>query len=96
MRKVNEEMLLADYDELIKKQDSAIARVEEEARAFAINRGYDEAKTEEFVKYVLGIENGGLSESDKAILATFEKYIVIYDDEKVETVENGEPETVIY
>lgn len=81
MKKVNEELLLADYEEILQKQDGKIACIEAEARAFADGRGYDEAKKEEFVKFVLSMENDGLSADEKKLIEILGKYITEVKEE---------------
>lgn len=89
MLKVNTDKILEDYNTLNDLYNQNLKGIESEARGFANMRGYDEEKTEQFVKYVLQMEgNGGLCAEDKAVLDTLSKYLIeVADDERALNVE---------
>lgn len=95
MWQVKGEKLLRDYEALYNKREAACAAISDAARVFAINRGYDEAQTEDYVAYVLKIEKYGLTKDESDRLSFLAAYVEEKDDEAdiSEAVNNGE---VIY
>lgn len=91
MLKVNEEKFLQDYKALADKKDENIVNIEHTAHVFAVNRGYDEAQTEAFIKYVKSVENDGLTGNDKVRFEILNEYVeesdidFANDDEATET-----------
>ena len=94
MLMVNEEKLLAAYKELSDKQEKGYAASEADALAFAKAHGYDEQKTENFVKYVQEIGKGGLSEKELHNLEILGSSIEEVPDEEKPVVEEV-PETSV-
>ena len=75
MLKVKEESLLFDHAELVGKRAEHLAEIERQARQYAIERGYDEDKTEQFVAFTKDLEGDGLSAEEKAKLDLLASYI---------------------
>lgn len=75
MLKVNDSLLLEDYEKLIGKKAEAKAHIEEAAKAFAEARGYNEEQVADFIAYVLNVEGGGLSKDEEKELALMGKYV---------------------
>ena len=80
MLKVNEEKLLHDYEELVEKRENNFEDVEKQARLYAIERGYDEDKTEQFVAFTKNLEGDGLSDEDKVKLEILDAYVEKSED----------------
>lgn len=89
MLKVNEEKILREYNDLLAKRKIARANIAAAAKSFAMNRGYGEEKTADFVAYVLDTENDGLSASESDKLEFLSDYIDEVPDE-VQEAQNGE------
>lgn len=90
MQKVNVEKLLLDHAGLIVKREEHLAEIEKQATLYAIERGYDEAKTEQFVAFTKELEGDGLSAEDKAKLEILESYIEEVEDSVEEAEIDGE------
>lgn len=75
MLAIDNEKMLHDYNGLKAKQEQKLAEIEQAARVFAINRGYDEETTDSFVKYAQAAENDGLSKEEKTELDVLGKYV---------------------
>ena len=86
MLQINGEKMAQEYSELVAKQKAYRSTVEQAARAFAVNRGYDEAKTAQLVSCVLSLESDGLTESEREKLAFFNAYVVDVGDKSTATV----------
>ena len=94
MLKVNEEKLLLDHAGLIAKREEHLAEIERQAQIYAIERGYDEEKTAQFIAFTKELEGDGLSAEDKAKLELLESYI--YEvEEPVEEVEREETDETV-
>lgn len=89
MQKVNQEKLLLDHTELVAKRDANLVEIEAQATKYAIERGYSEEKTAQFVAFTKELEGDGLSAEDKAKLEILETYI----EEVEEPVEATDSET---
>lgn len=87
MLKVDIEKLLQDYLELVDKQKKGYEASEVDARAFAQAHGYNEKKTEEFVRYVQELGKGGLSVTELHKLEHLSAYIDEVPDEIEEELE---------
>ena len=87
MLKVNEAKLLEDYKTLVDKQTQGYAASEVDARAFAAAHGYNEKKTEDFVKYVQELGKGGLSVMELHKLEHLSAYVEEVPDEVEEELE---------
>ena len=81
MISIDREKLLQDYNDLLAKQELGLAEAESAARAFAIQRGYDEEKTAAFIEYVKDNESNVLSKEEELKLNILSAYISIVPDE---------------
>lgn len=72
---VNSEKVLQDLKELADKRSQKLDEIEQAAREFAISRGYDEERTEKFVKFAQENEDNGLSVAEKAKLDMLCEYV---------------------
>ena len=86
MLKVNEQKVLEDTKALIDKKNDNLAKIEADAKAYAVAHGYDEDKTAKFVKFTQEIEGNGLSAEESAKLELLSSYI----DDVEEGVEGEE------
>ena len=84
MLKVNEEKILADTKALVDKRNENLAKIEIDAKAYAVSHGYDEDKTEKFVKFTQELQGDGLSVEDKAKLEILSSYIEEVEEEIIE------------
>lgn len=76
MLRVNKEKVLQDYCELVTKKDNNLAKIETDARAYALAHGYSDEKTQKFIAFVAQeIEDNGLSEDDTVKLNILSEYI---------------------
>ena len=75
MLKVNSEKILSDYKALTVKRNDNRAQIEMSARTYAVNRGYDEAQTIDFINYVQDLENDGLTDEELERLEFLEQYV---------------------
>jgi len=89
MLQVNEEKMLKDYADLVKKQEENLAKIEVDAKAYAATHGYDEDKTARFVEFTQGIEGNGLSDEENKKLEILGSYIDEVED-PVEAPVEGE------
>lgn len=80
MLKVNEEKLLLDHKELVDKRETNLAAIEKQATLYAIERGYNEEKTAQFVAFTKELEGDGLSVEEKAKLEILNSYIDVIED----------------
>lgn len=87
MFKVNDEKLIQDYIALVDKQEKGFAASAEDAKAFALAHGYNEKKTEEFVKYVQELGKGGLSVVELHKLEHLSAYIEEVPDDAEKELE---------
>lgn len=85
MKKVNEEKLLLDHAELVAKREANLAEIEKQATIYAIDRGYSEEKTAQFIAFTKELEGDGLSAEENAKLELLESYIEEVEDPAVET-----------
>lgn len=83
MLQVNEEKMLKDYADLVKKQEENLAKIEVDAKAYAATHGYDEDKTARFVEFTQGIEGNGLSDEENKKLEILGSYIEEVAEEEV-------------
>ena len=88
MLKVNSEKLLQDYEELCEKRSTAIDKIKAAAQAFAETRGYDENQTNDFISYVIDVEECGLTENETEMLEFLSRYVEEEDD--YAEADNGE------
>lgn len=91
MKAVNNEKLLQDYEILAAKKAQKLAEIEQEAKAFAIARGYDAERTAAFIEYVQKTENDGLADGEKKLFEILSRYIVEVE-ETVEAADYAESE----
>lgn len=87
MQKVNAEKLLLDHAELVANREANLAEIEKQAKIYAIDRGYSEEKTAQFVAFTKELEGDGLSAEETAKLALLGSYI----DEVEDPVEEPDP-----
>ena len=92
MLKVNEEKLLRDYDELVGKRTASLGEIEEQARNYAVSRGYDEEKTAKFVAYTCELEGDGLSTEERFKLTLLESYIEDIEELEEKPLPEEEPQ----
>lgn len=92
MLKVNEEKLLGDYEKLVSKRTANLGEIEEQARNYAVSRGYDEGKTAKFVAYTCELEGDGLSNEERFKLTLLESYIEDLEELEEETLPEEEPQ----
>ena len=60
---------------MVDKRKANLAEIEKQATLYAAERGYDEAKTAQFVSFTIELEGDGLSVEEKAKLELFSSYI---------------------
>lgn len=94
MLKVNEEKILADYNELVEKKAKGLAAVEADAKAYAIAHGYDDEKTAKFVTFLQGLQGSGLSDKELEKLDILGSYVEEIE-EKVATETVAQADTFI-
>lgn len=75
MKRVNEEKILNDYENLSLKKEQKNEEIKQIATQFANTRGYSEEKTNEFIKYLQLSENDGLNEEEKKVFDILSNYI---------------------
>lgn len=92
MLKVNKEKILCDHAELVAKRETNLKEIERQATLYAIERGYDEDKTEQFVAFTKNLEGDGLSDEDKVKLEILDAYVEKSED-LVEDAENEGTDT---
>ena len=80
MLKVNESLLLEDYNKLVEKKAVSEERIKNAAKQFAVARGYNEEQIAGFIAYVLTVEGSGLSKEEEIKLALFGKYVCEVED----------------
>lgn len=91
MLKVNEEQLLLDHKELVDKKEKNLAAIEKQATLYAIERGYDEEKTAQFVAFTKDLEGDGLTLEETAKLELLSSYIEEVEDPAQEEVAEATP-----
>ena len=89
--KVNVDKVLADYNALAKKQETKLAEIEVEARAYAQKRGFDEDKTLETIDMFQTLEDNGLSGEDADKFNLLDEYIDEVEDAPVEEKAEEKP-----
>ena len=88
MLKVNCEKFMNDYNELCEKRRVAIDQIATAARAFAETRGYDKIQTDDFVSYVIDVEESGLNSEESDRLEFLSRYVE--EEENTAEADNGE------
>ena len=91
MLKVNEEKLLLDHKALVDKRETNLAEIERQATLYAVERGYDEAKTEQFVAFTKELEGNGLTAEENAKLELLSTYIEEVEEPAQEEVAEATP-----
>lgn len=91
MLKVNEEKLLVDHKALVDKRETNLAAIEKQATLYAIERGYDEAKTAQFVAFTKELEGNGLTAEETAKLELLSSYIEEVEEPAQEEVADEIP-----
>lgn len=87
MKAVNNEKLLQDYEILANKKAQKLAEIEQEAKTFAIARGYDAERAAAFIEYVQKTENDGLADGEKKLFDVLGRYIVEVEEPVAAAVE---------
>lgn len=91
MLKVNEEKLLLDHKALVDKRETNLAAIEKQSTLYAIDRGYDEAKTAQFVAFTKELEGNGLTAEETVKLELLSSYIEEVEEPAQEEVAEATP-----
>lgn len=85
MKTVMKEILLQDYNDLANKKALKLAEIEQEAKAFAVARGYDPQRTAEFIAFVQKTENDGLTDAERKEFEVLNRYVIEVEETTEET-----------
>ena len=91
MLKVNEKKLLLDHKALVDKRETNLAEIEKQATLYAIDRGYDETKTAQFVAFTKELEGNGLPAEENAKLELLSAYVEEVEEPAQEEVADETP-----
>ena len=83
MLKVNEEKILRDAQALVAKKHDNLAKIEADAKEYAVKHGYSDEQTEKFVKFVQENEGNGLSAEEGVKLQILSSYIEMVEEEEL-------------
>lgn len=83
MLKVNEEKILQDAEALVAKRHGNLAKIETDAKEYAVKHGYSDEQTEKFVKFVQENEGNGLSAEEGVKLQILSSYIEVVKEEEL-------------